>query len=471
MASLPRVSPYPIPELVAFLRPFRRYFYRAESLQVLERYITGLLAEVEHKSGAGVAHAVAELSESAVYRLLAETQWDASAVNRHRMETMTSCCVAGDGMLVVDDSGMPRQGQQCVGATHQYCGQLGKTANCQVVVTVDYVDPYFSWPVWGRLYLPKPWCQDDRRRIKAQIPPEITCQTKPEIALDLIDQARTSGVPFNLVGADGGYGDNPAFLEGLDKRQLGYVLSVACDFGVRLPQEVAETASRPLPAKRQSGRPRRHPHPNQVAPLHRADAMLTRQPETDWQSITWRMGSQGPLTKQFVALRLQRAHGDVTGPEGWLIGERPLPGHSGERKYYWSNLPVETPLARLAELAHRRPSIERTYQDGKSFTGFGSYPARLWHSYHRHLAIEMLTLSWLVLQQPQPATIEIVTEPQLSETPGQPVFPLRSRPIPQHSAGAAPGVRVPVYRVSALAGSNRSDRRITASRPAQIARQ
>jgi len=133
----------------------------------------------------------------------------------------------------------------------------------------------------------------------------------------------------------------------------------------------------------------KQPHPVQPAPLHRADEVLAAQAEEAWQTITWRMGTDGPLTKQFVALWVYRAVGETTGPEGWLIGERPLPGHD------WSDLLMTTPLARLAELSHRRPGAERGYQDGKGFTGLDAYAARKWDSFHRHLAIDMLVLSWL----------------------------------------------------------------------------
>jgi SRSO17 transposase len=441
MEALIKVSPYPIPELAEFLRPYRHHFYRVESLSVLERYATGLLAEMERrKSGAGVAEAVAGLSRSAVCRLMAETEWDEAAVNRQRIETMVAQAVAGDGMLVVDDTSFPRKGEKSVGVARQYCGELGKKANCQVVVTIDYVDPYYSWPVLGRLYLPKSWCEDEKRCQEAQIPAEITFQTKPEIALDLIDQAKAAGIPFSTIGADSGYGDNPNFLDGLDSRQLDYVVGVACDFGVRLPDEVAEAAEHPLPAKGKDGRPRTHPHPVRVAPLHRADAVIATQPDSAWQTITWRMGDDGPLTKRFIAVLVRRSHGDITGPEGWLIGERPLPDHDGEYKYYWSSLPASTPLARLAELAHRRPAIERGYQDGKGHTGLGDYPARLWHSFHHNLVIEMLALSWLILQQPPPASTEIALEPQPVGTPDEPVFPLRPGTVPQRGGGSGAGL-------------------------------
>jgi SRSO17 transposase len=127
-----------------FLRPFRSHFYRCESFPVLERYATGLLADIARKSGAGIAEAVAGLSESAVYRLLAQSAWDAAAVNRQRIGVMVTQAPTGDGMLVFDETSFPRQGPKSVGVAHQYCGALGKMANGQGVVTVHYLDPSYA---------------------------------------------------------------------------------------------------------------------------------------------------------------------------------------------------------------------------------------------------------------------------------------------------------------------------------------
>jgi SRSO17 transposase len=119
LAMVARISPYPIPELQEFLRLFRPHFYRCESLPVLERYATGLLADIARKSGAGIAEAVAGLSESAVYRLLAQSAWDEAAVNRQRIAVMVEQATAGDGMLVFDETSFPRQGPKSVGVAHQ----------------------------------------------------------------------------------------------------------------------------------------------------------------------------------------------------------------------------------------------------------------------------------------------------------------------------------------------------------------
>jgi SRSO17 transposase len=295
---------------------------------------------------------------------------------------------------------------------------LGKTANGQVVVTIRYVDPYYAWDVNGQPYLPEEWCQDVERRRRAGIPDDMTFQTKPAIALGLIDEAGEAGVPFNVVVSDSSYGDNPTFLDGLESRNLSCVVAVACNFGVRLPEEVEAAAKQPQTVE--------------PAPLHRADEVLAAQSEEAWQTVTWRMGTDGPLTKQFVALWVYRAVRETTGPEGWLIGERPLPEHKGEKKFYWSDLPMTTPLARLAELSHRRPSVERGYQDGKGFTGLDAYAARKWDSLHRHLAIDILVLNWLALQRPPVENPVIVLEPQAVQSPNEPFFPLRTRTLSQY---------------------------------------
>lgn len=340
-----------------------------------------------------------------------------------------------------------------MGVAPQYCGSLGKRANGQVAVTTTYCDPVFSWPVNGEIYLPQAWVDDAERRTQAHIPSSVLFQTKPEIALALIDQARQSGVPFAVVVADGGYGDNPAFLDGLIARHLHGVVGVHRDFGVRRPAEVAEAAARPVSPTRKSGRPRTHPHPEQVAPLLRADVVIAAQPDEAWQTISWRWGSDGPLIKRFLAVRVHRAVGDTTGPIGWLIGERPPSSEAGEEKIYWSDLDDATPLARLAELAHRRPSVERGYEDGKGLTGLGEYAARTWDSFHRHLVLEFLVLSWLALQHPPTPLPPITPDPVAVGFSTEPLFPLRPGSLPQSRRDPTRGLRLPLRGTPPLADS------------------
>lgn len=419
--AVPKASPTPLPELAAYLEPFASLFRRSESRESLERYITGLLTDLPRKNCDTIAAAIAGTSTERLQHLLTDADWDPLKLDEARVGQLVSRSPAG-GVLVLDDTGLPKQGARSVGVAPQYSGTLGKVANCQVIVSAEYVAPPLAtstplhWPVRAQLYLPRPWAEDADRRERAHVPESVTFQTKPDLALALIDQARTWKVPFAVVVADAGYGDNPNFLAGLDARPCQYVCAVESTFGVRLPDEVdaAAATTEPLaPPTRGRGRPKL-PRP---APLHTARAITAVLPDDAWWSVTWREGTKGALTKQFAAIRAHWATGNPevgphgrsaqhgrmrTGPAGWLIAERPLPGDTGDQKWYFSNLPAETSLERLVELAHARWPIEQFYEDAKGECGLDDYQGRRWDGLHRHLALAMLSYSFLVLQRTAP---------------------------------------------------------------------
>jgi SRSO17 transposase len=413
---VPKASPDTLPELATYLEPFAPLFRRSTSRASVERYLTGLLTDLERKNCDTIAAAVAGTSTERLQHLLTDATWEPQALDQLRVTALVAQSPP-HGLLLLDDTGLPKQGRSSVGVARQYSGTLGKVANCQVVVSAHYVadEPTSSapvhWPLTARLYLPEAWAADSARRAKVRVPTDVTFQTKPELALALVDQARTWGVPFACVVADAGYGDNPTFLQGLDDRQVAYVVGVSSTFGVRLPAEVHAAALLPPPRPRGRGQPQK-PRP---APLYAAKAVLDALPADRWQPITWREHDDVVLRKHFVAVRVPWATGGAqfstshhrvtTGPEGWLLGERPLPGEHGEVKWYYSNLPVDTPLHRLVELAHSRWPIEQFYEDAKGECGLDHYQGRRWDGLHRHLALVMLAYSFLARQRWMPANM------------------------------------------------------------------
>jgi SRSO17 transposase len=369
-------SPAALPELQAFLGAFQVRFRRPEGREALERYTTGLLTELANKNGDTIAQAVPGTSAQRLQEFLTNMQWDEEDLNRQRVTKMISEATTGTGVLVFDDTGFPKQGTASVGVARQYSGTLGKVGNCQVAVTCCYTDPQATWPVAVRLYLPQAWAQDPARRQQARVPTEVAFQTKPEIALALLDQARAWGIPHRCVVADADYGDNPNFLAGLEARQEWYVVAVRTDFQVSMGNAAS-------------------------TPVWRADELLYSVPRWQWRTIRWRRGAKGWLRKKFVAVWCWRVTSDGHRHRGWLVGERATQGQPEERKYFWSNLPAETTLEELAGSAHRRHAIEQFHEEAKGELGWDQYQGRLWPGFHRHAVTVMLAYSFLVWLEQQ----------------------------------------------------------------------
>ena len=364
----------PLPDLAAFLAPFAHHFHRSEGREDLERYSTGQLSDLPRKNGDTIAAALPGTNAQRIQELLTRIQWDVSAFNAQRIETLRDGVRVGDGMLLFDDTGFAKQGAYSVGVARQYSGTLGKVGNCQVAVTCVYADPAVSWPVDVRLYLPREWTNDPDRCAQAGVPEEVTFQTKAQIALDVLDEADRLQIPHKVIGADAGYGGDSTFLAGLEARNKRYVVAVPCDFHV----EVKGQAERGV---------------------HRADTVLKDVARSAWKTVAWREGSKGWLRKKFVALRVYRTLEGQRQQLGWFIGERPARGQSGDWKFYFSNFPKAVPLVQMVEYAHRRWHIEKFHEGGKSLLGWDDYQGRLWTGFHRQATIIMLTYSFLRWQE------------------------------------------------------------------------
>src|SRR3954471_21016463 len=258
---IPHAPGSPLPELAEFLAPFRIHFQRSEGPQTLERYLTGLFTEHPNKNCDTLAQVVTGTSEQRLQGLLTSIDWDEEDLNRRRVATVLRLPTEGDGVVIFDDTGFAKQGKSSVGVARQYSGTLGKTGNCQVTVNGPYAERTIAWPIATRLYLPEQWVDDADRRKRATVPEDIAFRTKPQIALELLDRAQDWGVRWACVVADADYGDNPNFLDGLEKRQQRYVVAVRADFPVALAER--------------------------GAPTQRAAAVVAAQPARAWRTIRW----------------------------------------------------------------------------------------------------------------------------------------------------------------------------------------
>jgi SRSO17 transposase len=359
--------------LAEFLAPFDIQFVRSEARQALERYLTGLLTEHPTKNCDTLAQVIPSTSEQRLQGLLTQMAWNDEALNRQRAQWLAGLPTEGDGVLIFDDTGFAKQGRCSVGVAWQYSGTLGKVGKCQVTVNCHYAERTLAWPVATRIYLPEDWAYDVSRRTKARVPEEVTFQTKPQIALTLLDQANLWGIRHTCITADADYGDNPNFLAGLEKRREPYVVAIRSDFPVAIGCH--------------------------DAPAQRIDAVLETLPASTWRTVRWRQGSREWLRGRFVALRCWRVTTDGQRHRGWLIGERPARGQKESGRSYWSDFGPQMPLSEMVEYAHRRHWVEQFHEEAKGGLGWDHYQGRLWPGFHRHAAAVMLAYSFLVWRE------------------------------------------------------------------------
>lgn len=329
----------------------------------------------------------------AMQHFISEGAWDDTAVlARHRQEVEKDLGEA-DGVLIVDGSDFPKQGDASVGVKRQWCGQLGKVANCQGGVFLGYASRAGYTLLDRRLYLPAEWVAVEafaERRRRCGVPEDVTFQTKPELALAMVAAVATAAtLPFRWLVCDEAFGNNPAFLDGVGQHGW-YLAEVAADTHVW--QERPPTA---VPAWSGQGR-----RPSQLQlvegqPASQTVAAIVDQlPPSRWQLYTIKEGEKGPLVADFVLSSVVNVRHRLPGQTVWLLCRRdPL---SRERQYYLSNAPAEIPLADFVRVSGMRWPIESCFEEGKQELGLGDYQVRSWLGWHHHMTLCILAHFFIV---------------------------------------------------------------------------
>ena len=318
--------------------------------------------------------------------------WDEAPLEAELLAQANRLVGGPKAILVIDDTALPKKGTHSVGVGPQYAGALGKNTNCQTLVSLTLARDEVPIPIVLRLFLPDTWIKAPERLQRAGVPEAFwAARSKPEMALEELQRVMQAGVSFGAVVSDAGYGISAPFRQGLSA--LGLSGRWAFHASEGFPPEVKLV---PPPVTR--GGPRKTLIPDQEAIA--AEAMLAK---ASWRQVTWRRGTKGPLRAKFAVVRVRVADGPevrlqgrtgqhLPGDEVWLVGEH---RSSGERKYYLSNLPPDTPLKRLAALIKARWVCEQAHQQLKEELGLDHFEGRSWRGLHRHPLLTLIAYLFL----------------------------------------------------------------------------
>jgi SRSO17 transposase len=377
----------------AFHAEFAPDFGRKQWREHSGDYLQGLLVQPEERRNAENMAEALPVSARALQRFLTDARWDDEAVTAHLQAYLGPKLTHPRAVWAVDSSGFPKQGKKSVGVARQYCGALGKIANCQVGVFLAHVGPRGRALVDKRLSLPREWTNDPARCEAAGVPKEKQVyRSETELALELLQQARERGhLVAEWVTGDDTFGKSPEFRDAVAAAGWRYVLEIPGETPV-WPREVTwET-----PPYRGKG-PRPQPRPV-AAERQEVRERAKTLPQERWHEITVAEGTQGPRTYRFAAERVRETRDGKPGKGLWVVYRENLDG--SEPRYYFAHAPGETPLETLAWVAAARWPIETEFETEKSDVGLDEYEVRSWAGWHHHITMCLLASAFLLeLQQ------------------------------------------------------------------------
>jgi SRSO17 transposase len=384
--------------LDSFLADLTASLGRSERHRWAKAYLQGLLLDGARKSIEPLADRIGADVQS-LRQFVGQSPWAVEEIQGQLAGKVVDILTEPE-VWMIDETSFPKAGEASVGVARQYCGALGKIANCQVAVSLHWSTAEASCPVAWRLYLPESWLKNPERRAAGKIPAEVVYRNKNQLALDLVDQALAWKIPSLPVVADSAYGNDFNFRSGLRARKMFYAVAVEPTSKVW----TSDPAEVPVPPRKPRGRPQQYavlkdmPEPQTLSELARAC------PRGVWHNVTWRQGTKGPMRSRFAQVKVWAAH-------GWRKSEHPLremewlliewPEGAKEPSDYWLAHLGDQPvgLRRLIRIARARWRVEMDYRELKEELGLDHYEGRHWLGWHHHVTLVSLAYAFLRSEQ------------------------------------------------------------------------
>ena len=382
----PQVFDRVMPRLERFMEPFIENLVRREQFEHAETFVQGLLSDLDHKNVESIAYRFGQ-ERMPLQWFIGVSDWDEEPLRDELVRQIGETLGEEDGVIVFDPSGFPKSGRESVGTARQWCGRLGKLENCQVAVYMGYVSSHEHALVDTRLFLPKEWIKDKKRRNKAGVPKGIRYRTRHQLCLEMLTQ-HGGELPHTWIAGDDEMGRPYWFRRHLDKLNERYLLAVPSNTLIR------DLEVDPPPY---SGRGRK---PNR--PWIRVDKWIASRNEDEWTEIDVRDGAKGPLVVEVIKRRVVgRTQQRQQGHEEMLVVIHYRDRDNQEvvkTDYYLSNAASETELAEFARAAKAEHRIEECIQRAKSEAGLADYEVRNWKGWHHHQILSLIATWFLVTE-------------------------------------------------------------------------
>jgi SRSO17 transposase len=435
MSLAPRDLTIMAEELRAYHARFHDLFQRREQREWSAFYLRGQLAGIERKTVEPMVLALQGPDLAAVragQQFLGEGAWADEPILARHQELVAESLGEPGGVVIVDGSGFPKQGTHSVGVARQYCGAVGKIANCQQGVFAAYVSRRGYTFLDRRLYMPEEWFDAAHAPLRQRygVPTGLRFQTEPQLALAMVcGLVERAAVPFQWVVADEHSGMIPTFLDGVAAMGKWYLAEVPAS------TQVWEGEPEVEPAGRGSlGRPRTYARVAAGTPrAAEVRQIAARLPVRAWRRYTIKEGSKGPITADFACLRVTRVRRGRPGLAGWLVLRRSL-DRAKEVKYFLSNAPASCPPATLVRVSGLRWPVEMAIEEAKGELGMDHYETRTWRGWHHHMTQTFLAHHFLVRLR-----LRLKKSPGLDPSPSPGAVSGRAAtPSPEHPRSAGP---------------------------------
>ena len=382
-----------VADLASYVDHFRPDFARKDQAPWAHRYLQGLVSNLPRKSvePMALAHGFPIRSMQA---FIGESPWPTAPIIERHQRLVAQTLGEDDAVILIDESGMPKQGQHSAAVAPQYCGALGKVANCQVGVYLGYASRKGYTLLDGQLFVPEAWFDDHHAALREEvgIPDEATFLTKPELAVALVAALmKRKVVAARWLAADALYGDSPAFRDAIAGLGLWYVTDVACSTLIwrRHPAVVIP------PWSGRGRKPTKQRLKTATNRPYRVDDLVRRLPKTAWVRGMVKEGSKGPIICDFAFVRVTEARQGLPGPRVWVVLRRNLANPSVVT-FAFSNAPETIDVLELVRLRGMRWPVELTFEESKTELGMDQYETRSWLGWHHHMVLVMLAHHFLV---------------------------------------------------------------------------